>query len=173
MARPAIVIVSGAPGTGKTRLAHDLAAAIGCPAICRDEVKEGMVHAHGAGFAAAPGDELTQRTFRVFFDALRVLVEGGATVVAEAAFQDRAWRTGLEPLRSIADLRVIHCDVADDVARRRRADRPPRPAHADADPAVVLPSGFQRITLEVASLAVDTTDGYDPAFVEIVRFARG
>jgi dephospho-CoA kinase len=31
-------------GSGKTTLAHALAA-VGCPAICRDEIKEGMVHA--------------------------------------------------------------------------------------------------------------------------------
>ena len=40
---PILVVVSGPAGTGKTTLAHRLAAAIGCPAICRDEIKEGMV----------------------------------------------------------------------------------------------------------------------------------
>jgi predicted kinase len=41
--RPTLIVVSGMPGAGKTTLAHRLAAAIGCPAICRDEIKEGMV----------------------------------------------------------------------------------------------------------------------------------
>jgi adenylate kinase family enzyme len=40
------VVVSGPAGSGKTTLAHRLASAIGCPAICRDEIKAGMVHAH-------------------------------------------------------------------------------------------------------------------------------
>ena len=44
-AAPTLVVVSGPPGSGKTTLAHKIAAAVGCPAICRDEIKEGMVHA--------------------------------------------------------------------------------------------------------------------------------
>jgi adenylate kinase family enzyme len=43
--RPTLIIVSGPPGSGKTTLAHEIARAVGCPAICRDEIKEGMVHA--------------------------------------------------------------------------------------------------------------------------------
>ena len=79
MGRPILVVVSGPAGAGKTTLAHTLAAAIGCPAICRDEVKEGMVHAQGEHFEAAPGDPLTQRTLSVFFGVLRLLLEAGVT----------------------------------------------------------------------------------------------
>ena len=62
-------MVAGPAGSGKTTLAHAIAAAVGCPAICRDEIKEGMVHTTwghaAAGFVARPGDELTARTVRV------------------------------------------------------------------------------------------------------------
>src|SRR5262249_25628254 len=90
VSRPTLIVVSGPAGTGKTTLAHELARAIGCPAICRDEIKEGMVHAAGS-FRAAPGDPLTVRTLRVFFDVVYLLVSAGVTVVAEAAFQDTVW----------------------------------------------------------------------------------
>ena len=50
-------------GSGKTTLAHKIAQAVGCPAICRDEIKEGMAHAT-PGFVSAPGDDLTRRTLR-------------------------------------------------------------------------------------------------------------
>ena len=130
-----------------------------------------MLHAHGAAFTAAPGDELTRRTFPLFFATLRVLLDGGVTVVAEAAFQDRLWRMGLEPLLPLADVRVIRCVVTDDVARRRRLERGHRPAHSHADADVVPPSAFQGITIAVPSLIVDTTDGYRPSLEEIARFA--
>jgi adenylate kinase family enzyme len=40
---PALIVVSGPMGSGKTTLAHRIAQAVGCPAICRDEIKEGMM----------------------------------------------------------------------------------------------------------------------------------
>ena len=80
--RPTLIVVSGPAGSGKTTLAHAIASAVGCPAVCRDEIKERMVHARGgheAGFVAAPGDELTARTLPVFFGVLEVLLRAGVT----------------------------------------------------------------------------------------------
>jgi predicted kinase len=93
-------VVTGQGGSGKTTLAHRLARTIGCPAICRDEIKEGMVHTHGPGFTAAAGDPLTRRTYPLFFDVLRLLLDGGVTVVAEATWQHQNWERGLSPLAS-------------------------------------------------------------------------
>ncbi|HEX5302469.1 MAG TPA: AAA family ATPase, partial [Streptosporangiaceae bacterium] len=112
---PTLVIISGPPGSGKTTLAHRLAAAIGCPAVCRDEIKEGMAHATPR-FTAAVGDELSQRTLPVFFGILNLLIRSGVTTVAEAAFQDHVWRPRLEPLRGLARIRVVHCTASAEVA---------------------------------------------------------
>ena len=84
--RPTLVIVTGPAGSGKTTLAHRLAAVIGCPALCRDEIKEGMVAAT-PGFVHGPSDPLTVKTYDLFFAAIRLFLEHGVTHVAEAAFQ--------------------------------------------------------------------------------------
>jgi len=175
---PTLIVVSGPAGSGKTTLAHAIAAAVGCPAICRDEIKEGMVHAGRGGpapFVPGTGDELTVRTFPVFFGVLEMLLRAGVTTVAEAAFQDHVWRPRLEPLVDGARLRIVHCTVDADVARRRiverAADNPLRRAHADAQ--AVAPHAFNRIRLDAPSLEVDTTSGYRPGLDQIVAFING
>ncbi|MCT9934891.1 ATP-binding protein [Planotetraspora sp. A-T 1434] len=180
MSSPTLVVVSGPPGSGKTTLAHEIARSLGCPAVCRDEIKEGMAHST-PGFEASTGDPLTQRTFTVFFEVLETLLRGGVTVVAEAAFQDKLWRPNLEPLAELAAIRVIRCTVDAAVAHerivRRAADGPKRAAHADQDLLKAIANGerplesWVPISLDIPTLAVDTTDGYQPRIEEIVSFA--
>lgn len=179
MTSPRLIVVSGPAGSGKTTLAHELASALGCPAICRDEIKEGMVHAT-RGFQASPGDPFTVRTLTTFFDVLGLLLRAGVTVVAEAAFQDRLWRPGLEPLAGVAAIRVVRCTVDADVARARIArrvnDNARRAAHDDRGLLRALASGaesrdaFVPISLPVPTIRVDTTDGYYPDIPDILTF---
>ena len=178
---PTLVVVSGPPGAGKTTLAHQIASALGCPAICRDEIKEGMVHAT-PGFVPAPGDELTRRTLPVFFGVLELLLAAGVTTVAEAAFQDHVWRPRLESMRSVARIRIVHCmadaDVAFARAVRRGQDDPLRRAHADPGPGDAggqpcRHHAFNRVSVAAPSLEVDTTDGYRPGLGQIVAFVNG
>lgn len=51
---------------------------------------------------------------------LRTLLGAGVSVVAEASFQDRLWRIGLEPLTALAELRIVQCKVDPAVGRERR-----------------------------------------------------
>ncbi|MGH3219125.1 MAG: AAA family ATPase [Streptosporangiaceae bacterium] len=179
---PTLVVISGPAGAGKTTLAHQLGRAAGCPAICRDEIKEGMAHSR-RGFVPAPADELTMRTLRVFFDVLELLLRAGVTMVAEAAFQDHVWRPRLEPLRGLADLRVVHCVVSHEVAFRRILQRgqgnPVRRAHADPQPDHDVTDfarhrdAFDRVSVQAPWIEVDTTDGYRPGLEEILRFVNG
>ena len=173
MARPHLIIVSGPAGAGKTTLAHRVAAEIGCPALCRDEIKEGMVHAT-PGFVPAVSDPLTMRTYELFFTTIGLFLHAEVTHVAEAAFQDRLWRQGLEPVLELADLRVIRCQVAEptahDRATRRLESVSSRRAHADqAHLAAAQP--FVPIALDVPTLDVDTSEDYRPGLAEIVAFA--
>jgi predicted kinase len=175
---PVLVVVSGPAGSGKTTLAHEIARTIGCPAICRDEIKEGMVH-NAPSFVAAKGDELTRRTLPVFFGVLGLLIQAGVTTVAEAAFQDRVWRPWLEPFDGLARIRIVHAVVDADVAferiLRRREQNPLRRAHADpgcgdAASQVKAHDAFDRVSIDAPWLEVDTTEGYRPALSDIVAF---
>ena len=141
--------------------------------MCRDEIKEGMVHAT-PGFVPAVSDPLTMRTYGVFFAAIALFLEAGVSHVAEAAFQDPLWRRGLEPLLGLAELRVVRCQVDPGTAQaravRRLAEVSSRAAHADAEH-LATPQSFQPISLEVPTLDVDTSSSYRPGLAEIVAFA--
>ncbi|HEX5028641.1 MAG TPA: AAA family ATPase [Gaiellaceae bacterium] len=176
---PTLVVVSGPPRTGKTTLAHAIARELPCPAVCRDEIKEGMVHAASGDFRAAAGDPLTQRTLPVFFDILETLLTAGVTTVAEAAFQDRLWRHGLEPLLDRANLRIVQChaDATIGRERRRHAVEGGQTAHATIIGEEVEDwrrayAEFDRLSLPAPSLDVDTTDGYIPDIETIVAFVN-
>lgn len=170
---PTLIIVSGPAGSGKTTLAHRLATRVGVPALCRDELKEGMVRST-PDFVASTSDPLTMRTYVLFFATIRAWLDAGVSLVAEAAFQDRLWRQGLEPLEGLADLRIIRCHVAAETAVARATERltnqPTRSAHADAEHLARSP-GFTPITMDAPTLDVDTSNAYEPALDAIAAFA--
>ena len=131
------------------------------------------------GFVPAPGDALTLRTLPTFFGVLELLLRAGVTTVAEAAFQDRVWRSGLEPLADLARIRIVHCTIDADLALarklRRRSEQPLRRAHADPEPGdasthAASHNTFERLSLDVPWIEVDTTDGYEPALKAVAAF---
>jgi hypothetical protein len=98
-----------------------------------------------------------------------------------AAFQDKLWRPNLEPLAELAAIRVVRCTVDTTVAHerivRRVEENAQRAAHADQDLLKAIANGerplksWVPISLDVPTLTVDTTDGYEPRIEEIVAFA--
>lgn len=149
--------------------------------VSRDEIKEGLVHAAGTG-RPQWGAPIAPKAFELFFETLRVLLNGGSSVVAEAAFISHLATEELRPFLDAADCRIIECSTSPEVAterfRLRMNDAVRRVAHPDEE---VLDSmrketfrwqDYQFSTRGVPLLRVDTTDGYDPDLEVIFDFAR-
>jgi predicted kinase len=130
-------------------------------------------------YVAEAADELALRTLSTFFEVLRLLLERGVTVVAEAAFQSHVWTPNLTPLAVLAKLRVVQCRTDPATAKRRITEHAAtRRAHADGALLAALQegdgyfTGFRRVAIDAPTIDVDTTNGYTPTIDEVVAFVE-
>jgi predicted kinase len=85
VSKPLVVIVSGAPGAGKTRLLRDLAPRLGLPVIAKDDIKESLGDSLGTGDLEW-SKRLGAATWELLFLLYERLLEGGASFIAESNF---------------------------------------------------------------------------------------
>ena len=178
---PMLVVVTGRPASGKTTLAHALAKAIRCPLISRDEIKEGFINTLKS--SGQSHSDINGYIYTTFFSTVELLLNKRVTLVAEAAFQHKVWLPKLEALRKVARIRLIHCTIDPQLAKSRFVERSTMDAervqyHDDltveaAREAIErLIETYEPPQMNVPTLVVNTTDGYQPSLTEIVSFIR-
>lgn len=185
MNKPYLFIVTGRPGSGKTTFAGELSRAAMLPVISRDQLKEGYVHTQGR-----PHNELPEDANRIvtdlFFKAIEGLIDGGVSLIAEAAFQHKVWSARLGPLMDKARVRLFICSPGGDgrVALERFLERglsDPRREYFHGDKGVHMAragveltvSGYEELRLEATTWHIDTSDGYEPGIDELIKEVWG
>lgn len=180
---PVLILVGGAPGSGKTVLARRLAADLTLPLWTKDFVKETLSDGLGVrGLEASKA--LGRPTFAVFYAVLAELLRGRISLIAEANYRRALSVVELRPLVAMARTVQIFCEAPPEICVQRvieRLDRGERhPIHADRERLTEIADnrtgdgwdGYGPLDLGVPTLIVDTVNGYCPDYADIVGFIR-
>jgi predicted kinase len=177
---PPLVIVSGAPASGKTTLAIRLSLDLRLPLISKDSLKEALADALGPPPDAPASIRLGTGAYAVLYLVARQLLLATQGVIVESNFRRGLSERELDPLLPLGNPRLVHCSTDHEVLMARYADRvvggERHAAHLDADREAVLRDDlaagrFDPLALPIPALVVDTTDGLRPAYEDVLEFA--
>jgi predicted kinase len=171
-----LVIVGGAPATGKTTLARTLGTSLGLPVITKDDVKEALA----TPFPTGDRDwsrQLGAAAYGALYAVAELVLVAGHGLVLESNFRAGISDAPLLALARLAPTVVIVCRVPDALRRQRFEERAAAGRHRVHIDSAVLDEWREDdaeflIDIGTPRLVVDTTDGYAPALDDIVAFAR-
>lgn len=163
-----MLIVSGAPATGKTTLGRRIASDFVLPFLSRDDIKEALYDTIGAG-EREWSRQLGLASIRLLFLFVERSLEADQGLVVESNFYDRYDTPRFEAVlaRYAARAVQIHCTAAAPVVIARYRERAARaerhPGHLGAAVLPELRAGLREATwgplrLAVPCVTVNTTD---------------
>jgi len=158
---PALVVVSGPPGAGKTAIAAALRERLALPLIAKDALKETLGERLPVSDRAS-SQQLGVATFAVQFAVLRELLAAGVSAIAEGNF-GRDWFATL-PRAQIVE---VHVSAAPETLRKRllARDKVRHAVHYDREAADEIAAraaagDWGPLELGGSVLTVDTTSAW-------------
>lgn len=185
--RPRLVVITGAPGSGKTTLGTRLSQELQLLFVARDQIRRGLYVTAGLWDATPPDPVPTRRAApETFLQVLESTASLGVSAIAECVFA-RDDPTAFDRVSAVADCSVIVTHSAHASERfqtRQMSDRligggPVLEAlgfasikdhTADAVDRMRTLTAGMRTEFDAPTLTVTTDEGYDPPLEDIVAF---
>jgi predicted kinase len=176
--RPLLLVVSGAPASGKTTLAGRLADDGGLRLVSRDAIKEALADALGHPDSIEASRALGNGAYAAMFAVARRLLDSGVDIAIESNFRHGQSEPELLGLASNTDARCVHCVSEPSTIRTRYESRTEvrHPAHLDGvrhqDVMRELRDGrYTPLDVGWPTMVVETDDGYRPSYDVLRAFA--
>ena len=174
---PALLVITGRPGSGKTTFAREFGKQCYLPIISRDELKEGYLNTFQKSHSELP-DDTNKVVSAIFFNAIRYLLGSQVSIIAEAAFQHQVWAPQLNAIKEKAKIFLLICTVEDEIAVGRfikRALANPMREYFHGDQGVdvakndfgLIVDPYDEPRLDLPTFHIDTTNGYNPSINEL------
>lgn len=174
---PPLIIVSGPPGAGKSRLARPLANALNLPLLEKDRVKERIADSLGV-HAQGLSSNLGLAAVKQIIATADELIRSGNGVVLESFFHKGVSEQDLMPLFQKSRTVLVHVQADDEILlsrfERRSTDPERHPIHNDGDRLgdlrQYLAEGVaDMLDLDCPHIIIDTTYGpVDPEEVAMM-----
>lgn len=181
--RPLLIIVNGAPASGKSTLAEQVAAQLGVPFLSKDTFKEELYDSLGVlGVIERKFfRKLGEASMRLMYTVAGSILDAGVDVVLEANFYRGISEEDLSLLLGKAQGVMIHCEAPEETLKERyikRAEAGERhPVHDDSNKVGKLEDDldegtYEPLDLDIPVIRVSTAENYDPSIAEIVSRLR-
>lgn len=177
---PALIVICGAPASGKTTLARRLAGNLRLPLLEKDVIKESLADAIGIQ-DRADSRRVGYASTRLLYDLAMSMLRHGTSLMVECNF-DRAFASAdLDRMSTTARGQVVQCWSDRETIVRRYRDRSlngqRHGAHFDLEALLDLIAGMDRDAYNLSPLGypavtVDTTDGLHPGFSVITSLVH-
>lgn len=171
-----IVMMSGLSGSGKSTVAHRLATQCNAIHIRSDAVRKQIagIPLHQMGPEAIYTPAMTQKTYQRLTDLGLLLAQEGWTVILDAKFDQRIWRTSVIEEAEIKQItgHILYCTASLDVLETRLHHRAEDISDATANLLQNQQQSFQAFTLSEQQrlTTFDTQQNWESQLTSFIKY---